>query len=340
MTAQSTKTRGKPAGHYTQAARLHNVIRLIESRQGVTLDDLVEETGVDRRTVHRDLAAVQEAGYPLVAEWQAGKKVYRFLTRTRQIAPITFTLDELVSLHLLRSLSAMLPAEPFGSEIDALFAKIHAALPPRSAAHLERISRVALPRLQGTRDYSSAAELLSELRRALLYQYRIRLTYGRSGKPSTDYEVDPYTLVLAKGGLYLLGHAHNRNAIRLFAVERIGRLTVSRQRFEIPDGFDPEACFSDAFGLVSDQPMQVTVRFDQEVAQTVRERIWRPGQQISDLPDGGLLLSFEAAGTLEMLAWVLSYGSHAELLEPPELRRELRRQIKGMREHYRKKGKD
>lgn len=340
MAGPRSKARGKPAGHYTQAARLHNVIRLIESRQGVTLDDLVEETGVDRRTVHRDLAAVQEAGYPLVAEWQAGKKVYRFLTRTRQIAPITFTLDELVSLHLLRSLATMLPPQPFGSEIDALFDKIHAALPPRSAAHLERISRVALPRLQGMRDYSSAAELLSELRRALLYQYRIKLAYGRSGKLPAEYEVDPYTLVLAKGGLYLLGYAHNRNAIRLFAVERIGRLTVSRQRFEMPDDFDPEACFSDAFGLVSDQPMQIKVRFDQEVAQTVRERMWRPGQLISELPDGGLLLSFEAAGTLEILAWVLSYGSHAELLEPPELRRELRRQIKGMRELYRKKGKD
>lgn len=334
------KTRGKPAGHYTQAARLHNVIRLIESRQGITLDELVEETGVDRRTVHRDLAAVQEAGYPLLAEWQAGKKVYRFLTRTRQVAPITFTLDELVSLHLLRSLAAMLPPDPFGNEIDALFAKIHAALPPRSVAHLERISRVALPRLHGVRDYAGSAELLGELRRALLYQYRVKLAYARSGKPAANYEVDPYTLVLAKGGLYLLGHAHNRDAIRLFAVERISALTVTRQRFELPDDFDPESCFSDAFGLVNDQPMGVKVRFDQEVAQTVRERTWRPGQTVSDEADGSLVLSFEAAGTLEILAWILSYGSHAELLEPPELRRELRRHVKGMRELYRKKGKD
>lgn len=334
------KPRGKPSGHYTQAARLHNVIRLIESRNGVTLDELVEETGVDRRTVHRDLAAVQEAGYPLVAEWQAGRKVYRFLTRTRQMAPITFTLDELVSLHLLRSLAAQLPPDPFGKEIDALFAKIHAALPPRSAAHLERISRVAVPRLHGIRDYAGSAALLSDLRRALVYQYRVRFTYVRSAKPPVSYEVDPYTLVLAKGGLYLLGYAHNRNAIRLFAVERINQLSVSRQRFEIPDDYDPEACFSDAFGLVADQPMQVTVRFDPQVAQTVRERIWRPGQTIVTEPDGSLLLSFEASGTLEILAWVLSYGAHAELLEPPALRRELRRQIKAMRDLYRKKGKD
>lgn len=327
---------GKPSGHYTQAARLHNVIRLIESKNGITLDELVEETGVDLRTVHRDLAAVQEAGYPLTTEWVAGKKVYSFLTKSRQIHPIVFTLEELVSLHLLRSLSTMLPAAPFGREIDALFAKIHSSIPPRSAAHLERIGSVALPRFQGLRDYSGSAEILSELRRGLLYQYRTKLFYTRSGKLPAEYLVNPYSLVFAKGGLYLLAFAHNRNAIRLFAVERISSLEVSRQRFEIPEDFNPEACFADAFGLVSDAPMRIRVRFDSEVAQTVRERVWRENQKVTDEPDGSVVIEFEASGSMEIVAWVLSYGRHAELLAPPELRKEIRRQIKNMRERYKK----
>ena len=330
-------TRGKPTGHYTQAARLHNVIRLIETRSGITLDDLVEETGVDRRTVHRDLVAIQQAGYPLTAQREGGHKVYRFLTATRQVAPITFTLDELMSLHLLKACAGLLPSEPFGAEIDAIFAKIHAALPPRSVAHLERIARVSLPRFQGVRTYSGSAELLAELRRALLFQYKVKLSYSRSGKEAALYEIDPYTLVLAKGGLYLLAHAHNRGAVRLFAVERIAGLTVTRQRFEIPEAFIPEDCFSDAFGLVSDQPMQLKIRFDREVAHLIRDRIWRPDQELLTEPDGSLQLSFEAAGSLEILAWILSFGTHAELLEPLELRKELKRKIKGLREIYRKK---
>lgn len=331
-------TRGKPTGHYTQAVRLHHVIRLIETRNGITLDDLVEETGVDRRTVHRDLAAIQQAGYPLTAERQAGRKIYRFLTASRQVAPITFTLDELMSLHLLRACAGLLPPEPFGAEIDAIFAKIHASLPPRSVAHLERLTRVSLPRFQGTRTYAHAAELLTELRRALLYQYRAKLVYSKGGKEESQYEIDPYTLVLAKGGLYLLAYAHNRGAVRLFAVERIISLQVTRQRFEMPDDFSPEDCFSDAFGLVTDQAMQLKIRFAPEVAHMVRDRVWRPGQAMLTEPDGSVLLSFEAAGTLEILAWLLSFGRHAELLEPPSLRKELRSQIKGLRTIYRKKG--
>ena len=339
MDGQKSRGPGKPSGQYTQAARLHNVIRLIETRNGITLDELVQETGVDLRTVHRDLAAIQQAGYPLTSKREEGRKIYRFLTATRQVAPITFTLDELVSLHLLKACAGLLPAEPFGAEIEAIFAKIHASLPPRSVAHLERIARVSLPRFQGGRTYAGSAELLSELRRALLYQYRVKLAYSRSGSEVALYEIDPYTLVLAKGGLYLLAHAHNRGAMRLFAVERIVGLTVTRQRFEMPDAFRPEDCFSDAFGLVTDQPMQLKVRFDSTVAHMVRERVWREGQIVLTEADGSVLLSFEAAGSLEILAWVLSYGQHAELLEPPELRKELKRHIKGLRELYRKKEK-
>ena len=59
---------GKPAKKYSQAARLHDLIRLIEARHGLTIEEMVEETGVTRRTIHRDLNAIAEAGYPLVGD--------------------------------------------------------------------------------------------------------------------------------------------------------------------------------------------------------------------------------------------------------------------------------
>ncbi|MDH3997337.1 MAG: helix-turn-helix domain-containing protein, partial [Desulfuromonadales bacterium] len=36
---------GKPAKKYSQAARLHDVIRILEARYGVTVDELAEECG-------------------------------------------------------------------------------------------------------------------------------------------------------------------------------------------------------------------------------------------------------------------------------------------------------
>ncbi len=332
--------KGKPAKKYSQAGRLHSIIRLLESRRGLTLDELAGECDVDRRTIHRDLNAVEEAGYTLTSEWLEGKKVYGFLTKSRNIPPITFTLPQLMSLYLLRSLGAHLAGTPFLAEIDDLFRAVNSVLPDRYAAHLERIARVSLPLMHGARDYSGSAAYLEELQRALLHQYRIRLSYAKKGRGEADlYQVDPYTLVFHKGGIYLLGNALNRGAMRLFALERICGVEVTRQRFEIPDGYQPEDHFSSAFGLVSDAPMKVRVRFSSEVAHAVSEKIWRVGQKISKDGDGRVTVEFEAAGQMELVSWILSYGAHAEVLEPAELRKEIKRQVKEMREFYRSKDK-
>jgi predicted DNA-binding transcriptional regulator YafY len=332
--------KGKPAKKYSQASRLHTIIRLLEARRGMTLDDLAEECGVDRRTIHRDLNAVEEAGYALTSEWQEGKKVYSFLTKSRNIPPITFTLNQLMSLYLLRSLGVHLAGTPFQSEIEELFRVITSVLPDRYAAHLERIARVSLPLLHGARDYSAAASHVEGLQRALLHQYRVRLAYAKKGKTgSEEYEVDPYTLVFHKGGIYLLGFALNRKAMRLFAMERVRGVEVTRHRFEIPEGYRPEDHFRSAFGLVSDRTMRVRVRFSAEVAHSVKERIWRPGQTIKTDREGRATIEFEASGEMELASWVLSYGAHAEVLDPPELRREVKRQVKEMREFYRGKEK-
>ena len=333
--------KGKPAKKYSQAGRLHSIIRLLETRRGLTLDELAEECNVDRRTIHRDLNAVEQAGYALTSEWSEGKKIYSFLTRSRNLPPITFTLPQLMSLYLLRSLGAHLAGTPFQAEIDELFKSIHSVLPDRHAAHLERIARVSLPLLHGTRDYSPAAAFVDDLQKALLQQFRIGLKYAKKGKNEVEvYEVDPYTLIFHKGGIYLLGNAHNRAGMRLFALERIRGIEVTRQRFEIPDSYQPEAHFSNAFGLVSDTPMKVRVRFSAEIAHTVKDRIWMPGQKIGSDAEGRVTVEFEAAGRMELVSWILSYGIHAEVLEPTELRKEVKRQVKEMRELYRGKEKE
>ena len=136
--------------------------------------------------------------------------------------------------------------------------------------------------------------------------------------------MDPYTLIFYKGGLYLLGYAHNRKALRTFAVERISRVEVEKERFELPEEFQPEKHLKSAFGIVEERAMAVTVRFSPEIAHAVQDRVWHPTQQIRHEPDGSAVISFSAGGKMEIISWILSYGRHAEVLEPTELRDEVK----------------
>lgn len=317
--------KGKPAKKYSQAGRVHDIIRLIEARHGITIEELAEETGVNRRTIHRDLNAIQEAGYPLVSEWLNGSKAYRFLTRFKDVPPINFTLQELMTLSFLRSQLDILKGTPFREDMEAIFRKVNSVLPPRYAAHMERIARVSLPLLQGGRDYGKVAEPLKLMRDALLYQYRLTLGYRPPGKRRTaEYKVDPYTLIFYKGGLYLLGYAHNRKALRTFAVERISQVTVEKERFEMPEEFRPEEQLKSAFGIVEETAMTVKVRFSPQIAHAIGDRLWHPTQKIRQERDGSALLSFTAGGRMEIISWILSYGRYAEVLEPEDLREEVK----------------
>lgn len=327
--------KGRPPKKYSQAARVHDIVRLIEARRGITLDELAEATGVGRRTVQRDLVSIQEAGYPLTSEWAEGIKLYRFITGFKDVPPISFTLQELMTLSLLRSQLDLLNGTPFTEEVTSIFGKVNSVLPPRFAAHMERIAQVSMPLMQGRRDYSASAEYLKVIREALLYQRRVTVTYQPPGRREpTVYEMEPYTLLFQKGGIYLLGYAPERKGLRTFAVERIRAIEAGKDRFEIPEGFDAGQALEGAFGLVAEPPMEVEVRFSAKVAHAIRDRVWHRSQEIVDWPDGGVLLKFRAGGKMEILSWVLSYGAHAEVLAPKELREEIGKIVRKAAESY------
>lgn len=315
----------KPSKKYSQAARLHDVIRILEARYGATVEELAEECAVNRRTIYRDLQAILDAGYPLVREEEDGRVVYRFLTQFRKIPPITFSLPELMTLYLCRGQLAFLKGTPFQDDLDAIFGRIRSSLPPRSVAHLERIAEAGAPRFQGVRDYSGKREVLEKLQEALLYQYRCTVHYAPPRRPAEEYLFDPYTLLFYKDSLYLGGFAHNRNALRLFLVDRLQGVEVTRERFEVPDDFKPEALTGSSFGLIDGAPMRVRVRFAPAVAYLIRERRWHPTQELTEEAGGSVLLDFEAAGEREILSWLYSYLPHVEVLEPTSLRHSFRR---------------
>ncbi len=314
-------TPGKPAKKYSQAARLHDVIRILRARFGATVDELAEECQVNRRTVYRDLKALEEAGYPLVSESQPdGTMLHSFMSEFKEYLPVTFSLHELMTLYFCRGQLAFLQGTPFQDDLEAIFARIRSNLSPRNVAHLERLAQAAAPRFQGLRDYSSQRAVLETLRDALLRQYGCRIIYAPARRDPEDYLFDPYALLFFKDSLYLAGWAHNRNGYRLFLVDRIHSVELLETRFEVPDDFSAEDLTGTAFGLINEEPMQIKVRFAAEVAYLVRERTWHPSQELSEEPDGALILSFEASGEKEILSWLYSYIPHVRVLEPESLR--------------------
>jgi predicted DNA-binding transcriptional regulator YafY len=70
------------------------------------------------------------------------------------------------------------------------------------------------------------------------------------------------------------------------------------------------------------------------MARDVREKVWHPSQSLQARTDGSLVLTVRVTHLLEVKRWVLSYGDACEVLEPEELRQEVRAELQRTLRQY------
>ena len=136
----------------------------------------------------------------------------------------------------------------------------------------------------------------------------------------TDRIREPYSLIVYKTGLYLVGFSAHHLARRTFAVDGLREVEwLKSDRFDYPTDYHPDQVTGGAFGLTPGEPTRVRVFFKKKVARFARRRQWHPTQQIRNV-EGGIEPLMDVGGALEVQSWVLGFGDQAVVLEPAKLR--------------------
>jgi predicted DNA-binding transcriptional regulator YafY len=89
-----------------------------------------------------------------------------------------------------------------------------------------------------------------------------------------------------------------------------------------------------ALSIAAPEEMAVKIGFDAESARTVRARVWHPTQTIKPLPGGGAEMSVRTRDEWEIIRWVLSWGSHAWIIEPANVREHLREIVRKILDNH------
>jgi len=100
-----------------EVIRQWKVLHALESsRHGATIDGLARNLAVTTRTIRRDLAALQEAGFPLYDERdEDGRAHWRLEGQALKGLETGFTLAELCALYLGRNLLESVAGSPISS---------------------------------------------------------------------------------------------------------------------------------------------------------------------------------------------------------------------------------
>jgi len=298
------------------ATRLITLIMFLQRRSNQKAAELAEELGVSIRTIHRYIAMLDEMGIPVYSE--RGPHGGFSLVRGYRMPPLVFTPEEAVAVHLGTSLVEEMWGRLYRDAAQGALAKLDNVLPDEQRHEVAWARRTLLATEMHRADWTPLAPLLEKLRRATRERRRVAMVYRGRGQPEPlQRDLDPYALVHRWGWWYVIGHCHLRRAVRTFRVDRIVELTLLDRTFDVPADFDIREYMA---AEPHTQPrVQVCMRFAPEAALLALDdrAFW---ETVDEQPDGSLVVTF-AAPDLEWPARVaLSYGPHAVVLEPEELR--------------------
>jgi proteasome accessory factor B len=316
-------------------ARLLSVASILYARgsgeSGVPVSEIAGLTGMTTRTVYRDIKALEEElAMPI---FQAGKGRYG-IEKKYFLPPLHLSLPEAVVLFLASRLIARW-SDAYDQAVVSAFTKLSDLLPQPIARHVAATMLTvgqAEPNDQFVRNFAHVAQAWAD-GRVVEFEYEPGEGERRKAR------VHPYFLEPDAAGrsVYLIGFDETVNAMRTYKVERISSSTLTADRYQIPDDFDPDRWLAHSWGIWSSDTTataHVRLRFDPSVAHRVREAVWHRSQQLTELPDGGVELAVTVAGIVEIRPWILSWGDGVEVLEPPELREAVIAALRGAAARY------
>ena len=295
--------------------RLIGILSILLQREKVTAPELAEQFEVSRRTIQRDIESLCRAGIP-IATAQGARGGISIMEGYRVDRTVLTAPEMQAILAGLRSLDSVSGTRRYAQLMNKLAAGTLTPGSPHMLIDLASWYKSSLP---------PKIELIQgaiERRRAIHFAYF-------SPREESVRTVEPYYLVFHWSTWYVWGWCRMRRHFRLFKLNRMTELTVGEafepQPAPLPD-LEPERVFPVKY--------QVTVLFDPACRWRLVEEYG--ADRFTVEPDGRLRFTggFPDAGSV--LSWVLTFGDKAELLEPDELREQLRDLTETLAHRYRR----
>lgn len=140
-------------------------------------------------------------------------------------------------------------------------------------------------------------------------------------------EVEPYFVKVFKQRWYLIARNKIKDAIRIYALDRIRALTQTGNAFVMPKDFSPEEYFYNSFGIISQDncpPEIVELKVYGTQKEYFRTLPLHHSQEEVENADGYSIFRYYLSPTYDFIQEILSHGCEVEVLSPQHLRDEVR----------------
>lgn len=284
------------------------------------------------RRFYADRAELESLGIQLGVE-KPGEgffeaELYSLPPENFYLDPIKFSDDELAALStalMLLTDGGFAYAEPLRLALQQVAWGHPNPLNEGERAPVE----MAMTASAGGRDLS---QRLSKIETAISRRKTIEFTYYTMERGETEKrKVDPYHLVFRGGQFYLIGHSHEREAVRVFRLSRIqgkvGYASKAEHDFSPPEDFDRRDYGSRADWQLGETKGTAKIWIRERIAWLIERDFGSYGElrnvkKSDQAPGKGRIFETSYASERELIAWVLRWRQNAQVLAPDDLREE------------------
>lgn len=298
-----------------QSNRLFEIIYILMNKKSITAGDLAERFGVSRRTIYRDIDTLSLAGIPVYTEKGKGGGI-NLLPDFVLNKSLLSEKEQTEILSALQGLSSVR-----GQEADDILNKLSTVFNKNAVNWLEV-------------DFSgwsySDGKAFQDFKNAILEKRIAEFDYYSSFGEKTQRCIEPVQLWFKSKAWYIRGFCLARQDIRLFKLSRVKNLRITQNHFEERD------LLASVLRTESPGTQKRDVELKLKVDAKMTYRVYDEFDEdcFERQPDGSFIISVTWPEDDWVYGTILSYGEHAEVLEPPHIREVIREKAQRAAEKY------
>lgn len=293
--------------------RLFRILYYILEKGKVTANELADKFEVSVRTIYRDIDSISSAGIPIYALQGKGGGI--------EIAEDFVLSKSLLSENEKQQIMSALQGldNTTIQRENELLTKLSALFKMKNTSWIE----VDFNNWQNNKMYEKTFD---DIKSAILSKNIISFTYFSSNEKETDRSVKPVRLLFKSQDWYLYALCLLRNDFRYFKLSRIKNLDIHTEKFD--DSFEDILLKKE---VPHENTVNIKVKFNRKVAFRVYDEL---NGEITEDNDGNLYTEIQIPNNHNLYNYIFSFGDGAEVLEPKEIRRQIKEMINKMAEKY------
>lgn len=293
--------------------RLFRILYYILEKGKVTANELADKFEVSVRTIYRDIDSISSAGIPIYALQGKGGGI--------EIAEDFVLSKSLLSENEKQQIMSALQGldNTTIQRENELLTKLSALFKMKNTSWIE----VDFNNWQNNKMYEKTFE---DIKSAILSKNIISFIYFSNNEKETDRSVKPVRLLFKSQDWYLYALCLLRNDFRYFKLSRIKNLEIHTEKFD--DNFEDVILKKET---PHENTVNIKVKFNRKVAFRVYNEL---NGEITEDNDGNLYTEIQIPNNHNLYNYIFSFGDGAEVLEPKEIRRQIKEMINKMAEKY------